>query len=278
MAGLKPGQHSDGNMLLPRLVNCVAALIFSALAPATLYSILVRDFLLAPTAFLIAAGHALLLGLPVFIKIEGKGKFNVITSLIAGAAIGALPIGLITFPLSPFGGSSSTNGIPMVVDGIPTLAGWIGYFEFLLYPTAFGVAGGFAFWLTIRAAELFAKSVRSEWMRNLPGLGLIVLALSVAGGGLTTVETQIDKTCHNMLRDGRSTVSPRVRMYLEIAPEDVPRMVEVFETVGQAHHMVLRNKSDVRPDIVDITSLSLCNDLGLNISVNSQRWSRMTVP
>lgn len=50
-------------------------------------------------AFIVAFGHALILGLPVALVLVHKGAFRTVPMLLAGACVGLLPAAL-TFPVS----------------------------------------------------------------------------------------------------------------------------------------------------------------------------------
>jgi hypothetical protein len=67
-------------------------------------------------------------------------------------------------------------------------------------------------------------------------------------------------------------------MSLLIEPGEIPRLVEIFDAIGRQHQMAFRNRSETRPDVVEITSLSLCNEHGLNIVIHNQKWARMAAP
>lgn len=266
-------------MQRPSFSNCAAALLLSALAPAFAFSIWMGDALFAPLTFAIALGHALILGLPLFIHFHRRGWFSLLSATLVSIAIGCLPVGLLTFPLSFWGdGSSSVNGVPLVVDGIPTWAGWVDYFGFILYAAAFGALGGATFWLTLSLTERGSARIRFNWMKGMPALALVLVGVAAAVLSWTPAENHKDDSCHNMFRDGRRSVTPKVRMSLLIERGEIPRLVEIFDAIGRKHQMALRNRSETRPDVVEITSLSLCNERGLNIIIHSQKWARMEAP
>src|SRR5262249_55384925 len=68
------------------------------------------------------------------------------------ALIGAIPVGLFAWPKNypSLKTTASVDGVPTIIDGVPTLAGWLGYLQTLGMFAAFGAVGGLVFWLTLR--------------------------------------------------------------------------------------------------------------------------------
>jgi len=113
---------------------------------------------LAPYIFIVATGHALALGLPVFLWLRRRGKANGWTSALAGFVIGCLPMSVFGFPSrSQINYSYSANMWgrlrELVVEGAPTLWGWVSYAESLATFGACGAAAGLAFWLAWHHAD-----------------------------------------------------------------------------------------------------------------------------
>jgi hypothetical protein len=138
-------------MRIQYLASCVAGFLLAALAPAFVVAGLGQSIQLAPIAFFVSLGHAIFLGLPLFLIFRSKRWMNAISSIAGGFVVGVIPGGLLAWPLRPGSRSSaSINGVPTVVDGIPTAAGWIHYSEALVYLGCFGALAGFVFWLVLK--------------------------------------------------------------------------------------------------------------------------------
>jgi hypothetical protein len=79
-------------------------------------------------------------------------------AVIVGAfLIGALPGGLLTWPMNPsLKTTEAVDGVATIVDGVPTLAGWLSYLKLLGIAGSLGAIGGFVFWLTLRCSGVLA--------------------------------------------------------------------------------------------------------------------------
>ena len=143
-----------------------AALLLAALIPTALMTawylygqfsyfpsndpyIWVRTRGFAIITLFVSALFVTILGLPTFLALKAKGLVNAKAAITAGFFLAAVPVALLTWPMRP-GSSSSVGGVAHVVDGVPTLAGWMSYGVGCLSIGALGVAGALAFWLVYR--------------------------------------------------------------------------------------------------------------------------------
>ena len=99
-------------------------------------------------ALVIAAGCVGVMGLPTSIIGWWFGLIRWWTSVIVGFFLGCLPIALLMFPRK--GSSSSVQGVPLVIDGAFTSAGWVDFAQKISIMGLFGAVGGLAFWLVWR--------------------------------------------------------------------------------------------------------------------------------
>jgi hypothetical protein len=69
------------------------------------------------------------------------------TCVAVGFAVGAVPAGVLTWPMqhSELHTSVSVDGVPTMINGTITAAGWISYVKPLIYFGSLGALGGFAF-------------------------------------------------------------------------------------------------------------------------------------
>ena len=95
-----------------------------------------------------ALGHAVLLGLPLFLVFRAKGWINILTCVVFGFAVGAVPDGVLTWPMqhAALYASRSVDGVPAIIDGVITAAGYV---KPVIYCGLFGALGGFAFWVAL---------------------------------------------------------------------------------------------------------------------------------
>src|SRR5215831_7639923 len=101
---------------------------------------------LARLTFSVALAHALVLGLPLFLLLRSKGHAGIFACSLGGFLVGAAPFGAFAL-IAMFGlKSASVDGVPTVVNGVPTFAGLIQYAQEVAFIGIFGVAGGLTFW------------------------------------------------------------------------------------------------------------------------------------
>jgi hypothetical protein len=113
-------------------------------------------FIVAIVAFLVVLTHIAVLGIPGLLLLSLTRQFKAWTICVLGFFFGCVPISIWAWPLkSSLRGASDSHwdGEEMVqslVNGVPTLSGWIGYGEGVLSMGALGAVSGAAFWLTWR--------------------------------------------------------------------------------------------------------------------------------
>jgi hypothetical protein len=256
----------------------IAAVLLGALAPALIAASLLKGITLLPYAFAITLGHAVILGLPAALVYRWKQWTGVSAAVAGGFLIGIVPGGFYAWPMElSLRTTGSVDGVPTIINGIPTLAGWFKYLEFLSILGAFGAVGGFVFWLTLRWCGVLAPadlgSARPVFTRSQVGAWLAgaAVAASIAVAAIPSMTK--DRTCHNMFRDGRTSVGPKVSIDLEIAMDAWPRLTRLLEEFGASHGMSFRNLTHSQPAVVDVLSLSACTEAGLVITAFEQRWA-----
>jgi hypothetical protein len=97
-------------------------------------------------AFITAFAHAIVFGLPTYFLLRKKNLARWWASGLCGFIIGCIPFAILTFPFGPSNHSFSADGIPMIVNGVPTLVGWKSYIEGTLKFGGYGLSGGLAAW------------------------------------------------------------------------------------------------------------------------------------
>jgi hypothetical protein len=189
---------------------------------------------------------------------------NLFSAITAGFAVGALPFGIFVG----------------ILVGIP--AG--GLFEAaVIYFGLFGLFGalaGLVFWITLKAWEWRGTSTETiatlprgrQFMHMGASAGTLILAVLLTTGVFAIPVITWDRTCHNMLRDGRTSVGSQANMYVSVGMDEWPKLTELFEQFAPAHGMSIRNSSRNQTS-VRILALSLCTEQGTNIEVLDQRWA-----
>ena len=138
---------------IEQIADTATAFLFAGLAPALVMAALWQTAEIAPLAFVftfgIALAHAVLFGLPLFLVFRSKGWINILTCVVFGFAVGAVPDGVLTWPMQHAvlyaSSSRSVDGVSTIIDGVITAAGWVSYVKPVIYCGLFGALGGFAF-------------------------------------------------------------------------------------------------------------------------------------
>ncbi len=140
------------------LLPVAEAFILAAAAPAVVFAVWAMSAQIFVPAFLIAFGHALVLGAPLFALLQWKKRVNPVTTVFGAFVVGCIAIAVWSWPLRypemKTTASNSTWGQTMV-DGIPTTAGWMSYATGVLTFGGCGLVAGVVFWsyLRIRAKK-----------------------------------------------------------------------------------------------------------------------------
>ncbi|HKY87317.1 MAG TPA: hypothetical protein VJL90_11200 [Pseudorhodoplanes sp.] len=262
------------------VASCVAAFLLAALAPA--FAMAVLSVQLAPITFYISLGHAVLLGLPLFFLFRERRWTSVFSSVAGGFVVGAIPIGFLAWPFWPGSGSSSSvNNVPLIINGMPTAAGWLSYFQNLIFFASFGALAGFVFWLVLKLSGSMAPEADRDRRRMTHWgvtTGLAAVAVLLAGAVVAVPSITKDRTCHNMGRDGGGTFSVKTRILLPVAHDDWPKLRKAFDDFSMKNELSLKDFNQARPDLASFfLDLSLCSDRGTNIFVNERNWSALAV-
>ena len=103
-------------------------------------------------ALVVSAGHVLILGIPLVLLLSWRNCLRWWSITIAGAMAGAVPVGILIWPLRNAGSHSGSveDGVVTMIDGVPTFAGWLDFGEAVLSCAGLGAVGAVAFWITRR--------------------------------------------------------------------------------------------------------------------------------
>lgn len=257
-------------------VNVVAGLLISAMAPALLFGLSGSSPRLVPLAFVVALVHVVVLGIPLLAILWQKGWVNGPSAVLSGFVIGAAGVAIFAWPFGNDGTTTSAGTITTMIDGVPTLAGWLQYLLTVAVFGAFGALGGLVFWLWLRMTDALpsAATYGLGWATVKPRGGYLpsLAALLLAVTTLSVPAITKDRSCHNVLRDGRSSISSQLNIDLDIQDEDWDKLRETFASLASQNRLSFRDDSEVRPDVVRTLYLSVCDD-GTTISTSEQRWA-----
>lgn len=263
------------------LAALVAALLFTTPTLARIeesWNIVVvsQALSLARTTFIVAVAHALVLGLPLFLLVRSMRRVGAATCALGGFLIGAVPFGVLTL-ISMIGlQSASTGGKPTVTNGVPTLIGWIEYAYAVGSTGLFGAAGGLTFWVAMRlSGQIEGKPNKPEAQSSKlhAGSWSIVSVAALLTCAIFILPSVVrDNTCHNLFRDGRTSIRPQISADLKLMAEDWPTLRQIFVDFGTAHSLSFRSDEQIREGNTTWRNLNLCNEAGVNIDALDRPW------
>ena len=251
------------------------AVLASAIVPALTFGLLASSLNSVTLAFFVALAHAIVFGLPAYFFLTRKRKLTWYLSICAGYIIGCIVPAIIFFPYKPGQNYDAfVNNKETIIDGTPTIYGWLDYVMATLSYGLFGVLGGFAFWLTLKIQNTPKSSIKNNLISISPHtiIPLFVLVTSVTISMLPTINR--DRSCHNPLRSGGSSISPVLSLDISITDDEWPKMTDFFIQFSQEYDLEFKDSSDFKPDVYMTLYLSICHDSGFNFSTAEQRWAR----
>jgi hypothetical protein len=262
------------------IAAAVVALLVTGLIAQTIKepwnTAVVSEFLgTARLTFLVALGHAIVLGLPLFLFLRAKSLVGIMSCALGGFVVGA--IGPALFGLMAMFGNASYNassgGRATIVNGVPTLAGWIDYAQAVGYAGLIGLAGGLTFWLVMRlSGQIPPEPVTPPEIS--PAMSRTVAATAIAATCAVLLLPSIvtDKSCHNLFRDGRTTITPQIYARVNLTAGDWPALTQLTTDYAAAHSLSLRSDQAIRSGRLMWRSLNLCNEAGVNIEIMDEAW------
>ena len=146
------------------LLSFIAAIILPALMISAWYLygqfqvfdvndpyIWVRTGKFVVSSLWVSGGFVLLLGLPAFLILRWAKAVKWWSTVGTGFLLGAIPAAIFSWPVhSERNFSASVNGVPTIIDGVPTLEGWLQFTYGAVLLGFLGAAGAMAFWLVWR--------------------------------------------------------------------------------------------------------------------------------
>ena len=145
---------------MDRSLTFVGAFVAAALAPVAVFlgtmlllggkAVLTSLPLMGFSSFVVSAGHVLFLGLPAVFTLHKLGRLRLRATLLVGLVAGCVPMAITTWPVTDTNSGYTSNGVELLVNGIPTAAGWARYCYGVLSAGLLGAIGGLAFYLTLR--------------------------------------------------------------------------------------------------------------------------------
>ena len=247
------------------IVAIPLGLIVASGAAAAILALLASDWKFFPPAFAIVLIVAVGAGLPIYLTARAARKDTPRIAAALGFAVGAVIPAILVFWSIP--DQASVGGTVTVLDGRYTLAGWLQNLALLGGFGMLGVGGALLFWLLVGRGR--RSSVRVGEAR-MPALRRTVLLAAAAVGFIAAAivisYVSKDRSCHNPLRDGRSSIGQSAGFDLMVGLDQWSLIEAELQEFGHAGGWSIR--SDVRMDPgFPWLQISLCRAVGTQVLV-----------
>ena len=257
---------SRAGFQLRSTVKIAAGLIIASGAAAAVFAIMFGDIRVFTPTFVIVAAVAVFLGLPVYLAARAERNDTPLVAAVMGFIVGAVIPAILIFA-GPAADQASVGDTATVINGSYTAAGWLQNLAWVGFFGLLGVGGALVFWLIVR------RSVSREEQNHesTPPRRLGTTLLSVAAAGVIAAAFAIpyataDRSCHNPMRDGRTSIGQVASFDLRVGVDqwrNVEQEVDAFQRSGG-----WSVQSDVRTDeSFPWLQISLCKETGTNIFV-----------
>jgi hypothetical protein len=252
----------------------LAAILLGALVPALVFAAFTQELRFLPITLGVTLAHAALLGLPVAIVFRAKNWMRLGPILAAAFLVGTTPGGILA--LLSMGGtmSASVDGLPTIVNGVPTWVGWKQYGMVVGALGGLGAVGGFIFWLTLKIGSPTADPSDHPKTSVHPRIAVVLAGVAIVASVVVFAIPAItkDRSCHNFFRDGRKSVTPKLSMDLDLTMDDWPTVASFIKGFSAAHSMSFRDSSLSQPE-VNVLHLNTCTEEGIVIDAMQQVWT-----
>ena len=101
---------------------------------------------------------------------------------------------------------------------------------------------------------------------------IFILGISIISMFIVPQITR-DKSCHNPLRDGGTSISPALSLDVKLKNDEWPELTGFFIQFSQEHSLDFENSSDFKPDSYKTLYLSMCHESGFQFGTAEQRWA-----
>lgn len=91
-------------------------------------------------------------GMPLYLLLRYLQRESLVSLAIVGVLAGLVPTALLFYPWDGRGSGSKVwiGNVAHILDGVPTQAAWISYYDGLYLAGALGLLGGACFWLCLK--------------------------------------------------------------------------------------------------------------------------------
>lgn len=247
-------------------VRIVTGLIIASGTAAAVFAMMFGDIRVFPPTFVVVAGVAVFLGLPVYLAARAARNDTPIVAAVMGFIVGAtIPAILILAGSAP--DQAAVGDTVTAINGSYTVEGWLQNLAWVGFFGLLGVGGALVFWVIIRRSVLSEEEAKeSAPPRKLQTTLLSVTAAGVIAAAFAIPYATADRSCHNPLRDGRTSIGPVASFDLRVGVDQWRNVEDEMEEFRRSGGWSVR--SDVRTDeSFPWLQISLCKEPGTNIFV-----------
>jgi hypothetical protein len=248
------------------VLTIVAGLTIASGAAAAVFALMFREIRVFTPAFAIISVLAVCLGLPVYLATRAARKDTPRVAAVMGFVIGAMIPAALVFGSAP--DEASFGGTATVIDGSYTFAGWIQNLALIGFFGLLGVGGALMFWFIVRRGAPREDGEQPPPPSPLRTSLLSVIAAGVVATAFIIPQATADRSCHNPLRGGGTSIAPTASFELRVGMNEWRNVEAELERFRRSGNWSVR--SDVRIDeALPWFQISLCKETGTNIFVQS---------
>jgi len=197
---------------------------------------------------------ALAVGLPILIVLRDRRGVSWRSVVKGGFVTGAVVPALLSLLL-----------LAQIIGGTTTIGdkaeAWAGFVAFVGVPGLAGILGAFITWgligwLSADRASAFGR----RWRIGL----LAALVVGAIFGGAAVPGLYVDRSCHNPMRDGRSSIDPVAGFELRVPINDWPALRRELRRFTQSRNWSFRDSTPPDRDM-EWFDASVCTEAGTQI-------------
>jgi hypothetical protein len=260
-----------------KAIHVFAGFLAAAAAPAMLSGVLSMSATFAAMALAVALAVELVVGLPLYLLFRRLGLVSQASVLAAGFVVGASPMIVLIAQmlLSPMRTTGSVGGIPTIVDGVPTLYGWMQDALMLGFFGGLGMIGAAIFWATVGALqkEPAPGEASPRWRRR---GALVVIPFAAVIAIFVVPWAMQDRSCHNTFRDQPSGTRSMRPIAVHYVPREWGPVRIAMREFAAANDLDFRTDGDEGDSGYRHFYVSVCNESGVEISAVDARSDHMS--